>query len=168
MIIPNTVSRTSSTYNGKTVYELNIVDVLGLEVYNALYTIFPDWFQSLNLGNPSQSYFVQQVQQIATTYKLGGEQIKKFIVRGIVTGDYGPTYSLVSSSPVPKEYPSTFAANASWFLLMSLVATAIVALVVSLFLRYYQHEYSNTQNSFPEILFPFGSELRTRPCKLQN
>lgn len=125
------VTSTSSTYNGVTVYESQIYDMVGMDTYGALYYLSPDLYFEINYPMPVKQYAIENVQAVQVNSGYTYKEIKQALVQSYVTGENDPNIlPLINSSPPASSWDSDFFSSAWFILILSLGILSFAWIVV--------------------------------------
>lgn len=137
------VGQKSSTYNGITVYERQIQELVGMSTYASLYFLYPHLYYKINYPMEPQDYYVQLIQSVMVNSNYLPEELKAELVKTCITKDPNPQIKpLIGSSKPTQQWESDFFPTA-WFLLMlCLFAVILIWLIYIYVFKSLLKEYS--------------------------
>lgn len=125
-------------------YEKDIIDLVGLQTYKALFRLFPElYWEQYTDDNKLSEYYIHLVQAVLLNTGYTPEQFKEQLIIAAKNSKKGEEISnmkiskLFGSSPVPTHYASSFMTNAWWFLFISLFSILLICAIVWIFQSYY-------------------------------
>lgn len=123
-----------SIYNGESITDKNIVELVGMDTYNTLQSISPELYTILTTPSYPTEYCYQLINSVIINNNLLPKDIKRELV--ISYSKKFPSASilpLVDSSTQPLMYSSSFISTA-YFILLSSIFFIFVGWIVYLFL----------------------------------
>lgn len=126
------------------VYERDIVKLVGIQTYKALFSIYPTLFYDIyDDGKKLSEYYIQLVQRVITLTGYTGKEMRNQLEKAVQDKKNGLDISnmkisaLFDSSFSPQYYSSTFMTKAWWFLFVSLLVVILLAVIVWIFQSFY-------------------------------
>jgi hypothetical protein len=134
------VGQKSSTYNGVTVYEKQIQELVGMDTYASLYFLFPDLYYTINHPMKHTNNTIQIIQSVMINSNYLPYQVKQALVQAIVTKEPDKNIlPLIGSSKPTKEWNSEFFSSAWFILLLSLfIVLSAWLLYIYIFIPLYE------------------------------
>lgn len=118
----------------KSVNETDIINLVGLETYQALSYLFPKLFNTRYINKQIKDYYIQLVQGVMVSSGLTSQDLKLQLVEYILNpNENSPIIPLVNSSFREVNLPNTFMENAFWFLMVGLISTVLIFIIVRYF-----------------------------------
>lgn len=146
------VKKNISQYQGIKVTERDIIAIVGMDIYRALYYLYPDLYQS-EYYNASSPPFqeIYKVQSLASRYGLSGEQIKQLLVNAVIIKNPNTLVSELISPQENIEYPTDFISEAFIILCMCLLSICLIIVAITIFQHYYpQLNVLQNQSLYPK------------------
>lgn len=112
--------------------EIDVLKLVGSDTYNALATLFPDYYETDFISGKPKNYYISIVQALAVTYT--GEEIHQALLDYLSNPDTrNIAYSLVGSSKAPNAPQNNFYLTSLFFLGLSMLAIIIVYVIFGFF-----------------------------------
>jgi hypothetical protein len=119
-----------SYFNDRSVNDLQIASLVGLETYKALYWHHPELYRELNYDMEPKNYYYQLVEAILMS-ETTATALKKELVRLVMTEEsqHEGAKSLVASSYIVKHYQGSFLEMVIIYMAIMLIALVVVRLL---------------------------------------
>lgn len=124
-----------SEYKNKAVSDREISDLVGMDTYKALYTIFPDKYVDFTYPMKPTDYRLQEVNNIISLYdNLDGDTLKSYLVIYFFDWNKSPHSVVVKeliNSSIPMLTPCVKdSTRAIWALIVLIITILIIYVIV--------------------------------------